>query len=132
MPGASEGDWRAGVLDAATLWTVRLGGVLASVMVLTALLRAPGRLLQPSHLLMLGSFAGQVALRYSKSLSYHQRAFAFCGLSFVVGAAALHGIGVHPGPTLVTAFVVIAARLFLGGRAEIGRASCRERVFVGV
>jgi signal transduction histidine kinase/CheY-like chemotaxis protein len=115
MPaGASNGEWRASVLAGVTKWTARLGGVLAVAMVTTAALRTPARLVEPGFVVMLATFLGVVVLRYQARLPYRWHAFAFCGLLFGTGAAALHSLGVQPGPTLVTAFVVIAARLFSG------------------
>ena len=114
LAGASNADWRLGVLDGVTTWTARFGGVLALAAVVSAALRTPARLVEPGFLAMVGSYLGVVALRYQKRLPYRWRAFAFCGLVFCTGAAALYNLGVQPGPTLVVAFVVIAARLFSG------------------
>jgi signal transduction histidine kinase len=68
---------------------------------------------------MYAAYAAVVALRHRPELSYRLRAFGFCALVFVTGAAALFSLGLLPGPTLVCAFVVIAARLFLGAQAML-------------
>jgi signal transduction histidine kinase/CheY-like chemotaxis protein len=119
LAGASNGDWRAGVLDGVTMWTARLGSVLAIALVASAAARTPARLVEPGFAFMIASFLGVVALRHQKVLPYRWHAFAFCGLVFGTGAAALHSLGVQPGPTLVVAFVVLAARLFSGARAML-------------
>jgi signal transduction histidine kinase/CheY-like chemotaxis protein len=118
MGGGGE-NWRTHVLHAAMVWTARLGGVIAAVLVLTVLLRSPTRLREPGIVLMLASYAGLVALRHAPSVPYRLRAIGFCSLCFSTGVAALSSLGVLPGPTLVCAFVVITARLFLGTPAMI-------------
>lgn len=119
LAGASNGDWRAGVLAGVTKWTARLGGVLALALVATAALRTPARLIEPGFVVMIATYLGVVALRYQTSLPYRWHALALCGLVYGTGAAALHSLGVQPGPTLVVAFVVIAARLFSGAGAMV-------------
>ena len=96
------------------VWTVRLGGVLAVVLFAMTLLRAPARLLEHGYLIMYGAYTGVVLLRFRPGLAYRVRALAFCSLVFVVGVSAFYNLGALPGPVLVCAFVVLAARLFLG------------------
>lgn len=119
LAGASGGDWRQGVLDTMTKWTARLGGVMAAGVVVPAALRTPARLLQPLFLLMLAGYAGVVVLRLLPRIPYRWQASAFCGLLFTMAASAMHVFGVQPGPALVCAVVVIAARLFIGTRAMV-------------
>ena len=119
LAGASDEDWRRGVLAGVMKWTVRFGGVLAVALVATAVLRTPARLVEPRFLFMMASYLGVVVLRYQAALPYRWHAFGFCGLVFCTGASALHDLGVQPGPTLVIAFSVIAARLFAGARAML-------------
>lgn len=113
------GGWRRDALHAVMVWTTRLGGVLASVLLVSAAARMPARLLEPGFLLMFGSYGAMAGLRYASGLGYRLRATGFCAMCFVTGTAALFSLGVLPGPTLVCAFVVIAARLFLGTRAML-------------
>jgi signal transduction histidine kinase/CheY-like chemotaxis protein len=117
--GGSEADWRSQALDAVMSWTARLGGVIAAALMLSVIFSAPARLLEPGFVLMLGSFAGVVALRHAPVMPYGLRAVGFCALCFTTGTAALYTLGVMPGPVLVCAFVAIAARLFLGKRAML-------------
>jgi two-component system, cell cycle sensor histidine kinase and response regulator CckA len=124
------GEWRRGVLDAVMIWTARLGGVLAVAVLLPAALRTPARLRDPGFLLMFVAYAGVVGLRFRPHWRYSLRAFGFCALMFLTGTAALASVGLLPGPTLVCAFVVIAARLFLGARAMLVALALTTPAFV--
>jgi signal transduction histidine kinase/CheY-like chemotaxis protein len=114
MGDGGTGAWRREVLDAVMMWTVRLGGVLAVALYMAVVRPAPARLSEPGFLLMYGSFAGLLLLRYRPMLGYRWRALGFCSLMYVLGASAAYSLGARPGPTLACAFVVVAARLFLG------------------
>src|SRR5688572_24558496 len=116
---AEAGGWRHDALHAVMVWTTRLGGALAPVLLLSVAARTPARLLEPGFLLMFGAYAAAAALRYARGLGYRLRALGFCSMCFVTGTAALFSLGVLPGPTLVCSFVVIAARLFLGTGAML-------------
>lgn len=119
MLAGAGNDWRAGVLVGVTKWTARLGGVLALALVVSAALRTPARLVEPGFVVMIGAYLGVVALCVQTTLPYRWHALAFCGLVYAIGTAALFSLGVQPGPTLVVAFAVIAARLFSGARAMV-------------
>ena len=102
------------------LWTVRLGAVLVAAAFASALFAERGLLHDPLFFLMLAGYAGVVGLWWGRALSYRARAAGFCASVFAAGAAGLFSLGVLPGPVVVCAFVVIAARLFVGAGAMLG------------
>jgi signal transduction histidine kinase/CheY-like chemotaxis protein len=125
--GGSEAGWRREALDAVLLWTARLGGVIAAALLLSIVFQAPARLLEPGFVLIFSTYAGLAALSRTPALPYRLRAIGLCTLGFGTGSAALYTLGVLPGPVLVCAFVVIAARLFLGRWAmlvALGLSTC--------
>jgi signal transduction histidine kinase/CheY-like chemotaxis protein len=125
-------EWRRAALDVVMLWTVRLGAVVAVVVLVSTWRGGAGRLLEPAFSIIFGAYAGVILLQQCAGLSYGLRAVCYCSLLLALSLASLHSVGVLPGPLLAGALAVVSAQLFLGRLAMLSLLVCTTSMVVVV